>query len=194
MSATSHGQTDPDLAAISRARPGESCESTLVSTRMVFEEPPEKVWTALMFYEQIVEPPPLLLRRLLPIPVRTEGRKSEVGDEVLCVYDSGQLVKRVTEIDRLRRYGFEVVEQRLVLRGGVKPIRGAYILKALANHKTSVQVETRYTSATWPQWFWKPVLAMVCHSFHRFILASMRRSLEPDSRLKNHGPCSCKSF
>src|SRR5512133_589493 len=38
----------------------------------------EAVWEKLMFYEQIERRPPWLLRLLLPIPVRTEGRAIEI--------------------------------------------------------------------------------------------------------------------
>ena len=64
-------------------------ETTSVITRMTFAASPEQVWGRLMFYEQIDETPPLPLRLLLPVPTRTEGRKSEVGDEARCIYQGG---------------------------------------------------------------------------------------------------------
>ena len=86
---------------------------------MNFAASPEQVWGGLMFYEQIEEPPPLHLRLLLPMPIRTEGSKSAVGDEAMCLYEGGHLLKRVTQIDPCRHYGFEVVEQNLAVGGGM---------------------------------------------------------------------------
>ena len=55
-----------------------------ILTRMTFAASPERVWDGLMFYEQIEERPPLYLRLLLPLPIRTGGVKSNVGDQVTC--------------------------------------------------------------------------------------------------------------
>ena len=56
-------------------------QSRSIETRIRFAAAAEKVWDALLFYEQIEQRPPLLLRLLLPLPIRTDGSKFEVGDE-----------------------------------------------------------------------------------------------------------------
>lgn len=154
--------------------------TTTVVTRMSFAAPPEQVWSGLMFYEEIDSPPPLHLRLLLPIPVRTEGPKSTVGDETTCVYESGHLLKRVTSIDAGRYYGFEVVEQNLAV-GGTMLSGGSYTLRELPGRGTEVAIMTRYASPKRPGWLWKPIEATVCHMFHRHLLASMRRKIESAS-------------
>lgn len=152
--------------------------STAIVTRMKLAAPLDEAWRRLMFYEQIAERPPLHLRLLLPTPLRAEGRKSKVGDEVRCVYEHGTLRKRVTDIDHGRHYAFDVVEQDLVLGGGMKLVGGSYALHRLANGFTEVALETRYVSPKRPRWLWKPIEAAVCHAFHRHILRSMRRALD----------------
>ncbi|HVY62506.1 MAG TPA: SRPBCC family protein [Planctomycetota bacterium] len=154
-------------------------ELTTVLTRMVFAAPPERAWETLMFYEQLDERPPFYLRLLLPVPIRTEGRKSEVGDEALCLYEGGHLVKRVTEVARGRHYGFDVVEQKLAVGGGMRLQGGAYTLAPVADGAgTEMVAVTRYASPRRPRWLWRRVEAFVCHLFHRHILAAMRREAE----------------
>ncbi len=148
-----------------------------VITRMRFAVPPEKVWERLTFYEQIEERPPLLLRLLLPVPLRTEGRKSEVGDQVICRYLSGHLRKRVTQVTPERNYTFEVIEQNLSLGGGIRLARGRYTLRPLPDGNTEVHLETRYVSSRRPRWLCGPIETVVCHLFHRHILKTMRGSL-----------------
>jgi hypothetical protein len=143
---------------------------------MTFDVPPEQAWDALLFYEQIDRPPPLHLRLLLPVPIRTEGRKSEVGDEAMCLYEGGHMVKRVTHVDRGRRYEFEVAEQALVVGRGMRLVGGAYSLRELPRGRTEVAVDTRYASPRRPRWLWKRLEAAVCHMFHRHILRAMRRN------------------
>jgi hypothetical protein len=154
---------------------GALADRALVSTSMIFEATPDQVWERLMFYEQIDERPPIPLRLLLPVPIRTVGRKSEVGDEARCLYEGGHLVKRVTRIERGRHYGFEVVEQALDLGGGMTLSGGAYDLREIAPGRVEVTVTTRYASPKRPRWLWEPIEGAVCHAFHRHILRAMRR-------------------
>jgi hypothetical protein len=147
---------------------------------MKFAASPERVWGGLMFYEQIEERPPLHLRLLLPLPIRTECSKSKVGDDVRCSYEGGHLLKRITQIDRGRHYGFEVVEQNLAVGGGLMLSGGCYTLRGLPGGGTEVAVTTRYVSLRRLTWLWKPIEAAVCHMFHRHLLAAMRRRVESE--------------
>lgn len=149
-----------------------------VVTQMSFAASPTRVWQGLKFYEEIDEPPPLHLRLLLPVPLGTDGRKSEVGGEAECLYEGGHLLKRVTRVQPSRLYEFEVAEQELSVGGGMRLCGGCYALRELADGRTEVSLQTRYVSSRWPRWFWKPVEHLVCHWFHRYLLASIRRTIE----------------
>jgi hypothetical protein len=146
-----------------------------VATALTFPGSPEEIWNRLVFYEQIPYPPPLYLRLLLPAPHRAEGRGSEVGDEIRCVYEKGHLVKRLIRVDRSRYCRFDVVEQGLAFGRGIRLTGGSYTLRLLPDGSTRVELETRYLSPRRPAWFWKPIEASVCHAFHRHILGAMRR-------------------
>jgi hypothetical protein len=151
---------------------------TSVVTRANFKAPAEEVWEALMFYEQIEERSPLHLRLLLPVPIRTEGRKSEVGDEVRCIYEDGHLLKRITHVIRGRQLVFEAIEQDLALGGGIRLSGGSYTLRELPGGQTEVALNTEYTSRKRPRWLWMSVEAFVCRMFHRHMLNAMRRKME----------------
>ena len=151
-----------------------------VVTRMVFTAPPERVWKGLVFYEELGERPPLHLRLLLPVPIRNEGKVSDVGDEATCLYEGGHLLKRITKIEKGDLYEFEVAEQALSVGGGMRLSGGRYTLRGLSDGQTEVSVETRYLSRKWPRWFWKPLEKMVCHMFHRYLLGTMRRQIESE--------------
>jgi len=138
----------------------------------------EEAWNSLMFYEEISGRPPLVVRLLLPEPLRTEGRAAAAGDETRCLYRGGHLVKRTTSVDRARRYCFQVVEQELSIGRGIRLVGGSYELEALSDGTTRLKIETRYVSPRRPRWLWKPIEAAVCHAFHRHILRAMRRAME----------------
>jgi len=149
-----------------------------IVTRMNFAASPAQVWKGLLFYEEIGGRAPTHLRLLLPVPIRTEGKVSEVGGEAMCLYEGGHLLKRVTRIDPGHFYEFEVAEQALSVGGGMRLSGGRYTLRELADGLTEVAVETRYLSTRWPRWFWRPLEKLVCHWFHRYLLRSMRLAIE----------------
>jgi hypothetical protein len=159
------------------ARGARSTFGTTTVTRVKFAASLQRTWATLLFYEQIEGRPPLHLRLLLPVPMRTEGRKSNVGDAATCVYESGRLVKRVTRIEHGRHLEFEVVEQNLAVGRGIRLSGGAYRLRELSDGRTEVALTTRHVSAGQPRWFWTRVETIVCHMFHRHILRAMRHTL-----------------
>ena len=177
-SAASHdGAILNEITERPMAAAGAKQQSTSVVTRMNFAAPPEKVWEGLMFYEEIGKRPPLLLRLLLPVPIQTKGRKSEVGDQVTCQYMSGHLLKRVTHVTHGRNHAFEVIGQNLTLGRGIRVSGGGYTLRHLPDGRTEVAIKTRYVSPKRPRWLWVRIEAVVCHSFHRHILSAMRSNL-----------------
>jgi hypothetical protein len=147
-----------------------------VTTYQDFFAAADAVWDALMFYEEIAEDRPFLLRHFLPIPIGTQGCKSEVGSDVKCQYASGHLLKRVTRIIRGHHYAFEVVEQNIAL-GRIRLLGGDYSLRMLSKDRTRVALATHYASPNSPRWLFGRVEAAVCHSFHRYILSGMRSNL-----------------
>ena len=125
---------------------GTATQPSSIVTRMSFAASPVQVWKGLLFYEEIGGPPPTHLRLLLPVPIRTEGKVSEVGGEAMCLYEGGHLLKRVTRIEPGQFYEFEVAEQALSVGGGMRLSGGRYTLRELADGLTEVAVETRYVS------------------------------------------------
>jgi hypothetical protein len=150
--------------------------SASVTTWQDFFAPRDAVWEALMFYEEITEERPFFLRRFLPTPIGTEGLKSKVGGKVKCRYVDGHLLKRVTHVVRGHNYAFEIIEQNLAL-GGIRVLGGDYTLRKLSADRTRVALATRYASPNYPRWLFGRVEAVICHSFHRYILSAMRSNL-----------------
>jgi hypothetical protein len=147
----------------------------------------EEVWDDLMFYEEISLKPPLLLRLLIPTPVRAEGRAAAAGDLTRCLYRSGHLVKRATGVDVARHYRFQVVEQELRIGGGVRLVSGSYELDELSDGTTRLEIQTRYWSPWRPRWVWRAIETAVCHAFHRHILRAMRLEMESRAEVSTRG-------
>lgn len=165
----------PNMGA--KATPSESRRRRVVS-HQDFWALPEVVWESLMFYEEITQRPPFLLSRFLPVPIRADGCKSEVGAQIKCQYVGGHLLKRISQITQGRNYAFDVIEQQLAL-GGIKLLGGEYMLHKLSDDRTRVALTTHFESPYHPRWLCGRVEAVICHAFHRHILTAMRSKLCP---------------
>ena len=148
-----------------------------VVTRIALAASPARAWRALRFYEEVEARPPLLLRALLPVPLRAEGRTFRVGDEVRCLYRTGHLVKRITRVEDGSLYAFDVVEQALPIAGGLRLRGGWYAMRSLSDGRVEVETGTRYESARRPRWIFGRLEAAVCHRFHRHMLHAMLRDV-----------------
>lgn len=147
----------------------------VVVTRMSFAVTMGQLWRSLMFYEQIDEPPPWYLQLLLPRPIRTEGEKSAVGDEALCLYEGGHLLKRVTHVDPGHRVEFVVVEQQLEVGAAIQLSGGSYALRDIGGGRSELCVTTHYSGGRYPRWAWRAIESACCHLFHRHLLSSIGR-------------------
>jgi hypothetical protein len=147
-----------------------------VSTSEDFPAAPPIVWHMLLFYEEVIAPPPFFLRWVLPVPIGTSGSKSTVGSEIKCRYAGGHLLKRVSAVVERRRFAFDVIEQNLALRG-LRLLGGEYNLHAVASGRTRVTLSTRYVSPYRPDWVCGRLEAAICHCFHGHLLSAMRQNL-----------------
>lgn len=163
-------------AAAGPAAPAARPTSVLTAIRCA--APRDRVWNALVFFEEIGRRPPWPLRALLPAPLRAEGARSAVGDETRCLYESGDLVKRMTLVRPPLRCEFDVIAQALEIPGGIRLAGGGYSLEEAADGSTRVAIETRYYGSRRPRALCRPIEAAVCHAFHRHILRAIRRGAE----------------
>ncbi|HEU5458517.1 MAG TPA: SRPBCC family protein [Terracidiphilus sp.] len=147
-----------------------------VATQVRLAAPPQDVWRCIRFYEEIAARPPLLLRLLVPVPVRSEGDKATVGSKVMCVYNSGTLIKRITALEEPRRIEFELIEQHLGIEQCVIAEGGSYRIEA-SGRLSAVTLTTNYLTWLRPRSLWAPLESIAIHQLHRHILRGMRRNL-----------------
>ncbi len=144
-------------------------ESEAVATRVHFDASPETVWNRILFYEEVPARAPLLLRTLLPRPVRTEGNKTDVGATVRCVYRAGEVVKRITAVEPPHLIEFEVIEQRLGIETCARTLGGSYQLLP-CGAGTDVELVTNYRAYLRPRPIWRPLETLLVRQLHRHIL------------------------
>lgn len=148
----------------------------VVATSVHLYASPETVWQRMLLYEEVPLRPPLLLRVLLPHPVRTEGDKTRVGAALQCTYNGGHLVKRIKVVEPPHLVKFEVIEQRLGIEGSITALGGSYEIRSCVD-QTEIVLNTNYRGHLRPRFFWRPLERFLAHQLHRHILDGMRASL-----------------
>jgi hypothetical protein len=130
------------------------------------------------FYEHIVTEPSWLLRTVLPVPVRTTGTYSNVGDISRCLYsDGGYLAKKIAHIVDGRRIEFDIIEQsiryanRIVLKGGTIQI------ESHADGTSSVLMVTRYELHRAARWVPRVFINYVVKAMHQIVIRDMQMRL-----------------
>jgi len=135
-----------------------------------------------MFYEDVPGRPPLLLRLLLPSPIRSEGRKHRVGATVRCVYQPGDLLKRITVVEAPHSLRFDVIQQRLGIESCILALGGSYSTRA-SGEGTDVVLATNYQASLRPRALWRPLEAFLLRQLHRHVLRGIRA--DAPSKLAN---------
>jgi hypothetical protein len=151
-------------------------ESEAVATQVHFDAGPETVWNRIQFYEEVPARPPLLLRTLLPQPLRTEGGKTASGAIVRCIYSAGEVVKRITAVEPPHLLQFEVIEQRLGIEACARTLGGSYQLSPCGNG-TDVELVTNYRAYLRPRPLWRPLETLLVHQLHHHILRGIRAAV-----------------
>jgi len=151
-------------------------ESEAVATQFHFDAAPEAVWNRILFYEEVPVRAPLLLRTLLPQPVRTEGNKTTPGATVRCIYSAGEVVKRIIAVERTRCIKFEVIDQRLGIERCARTLAGSYRLQSCPDG-TDVELVTKYRAYLRPRFLWRTIETVLVRQLHKHILGGIRASI-----------------
>lgn len=160
---------------VGRLLAGEAVGET-VATERHFDFCPEAMWESKMFYEELSGKPPLLLRALLPCPIRTEGDKTRVGAMVRCAYSTGDLFKRITAVEPPYFLQFEVTKQHLGIEGCVEAVDGSYRIRRSAGG-SEVVLTTNYRAYLRPRWAWRPLERLLVGTLHGYILDGILASV-----------------
>ncbi len=159
-----------------------------VATSIHFQAGPQIVWDRMLSYEEVPKRPPLILRTWLPVPLRTEGDKTRIGEAVQCLYEGGELVKQITAVQPPHLLEFDVNEQHLGIEGCVVAIGGSYQIEP-SGFETEVTLTTNYYASLRPRFIWRALESFLAHRFHRHILEGMGDSMPKllSSKRRNGG-------
>jgi len=160
-----------------------------VVTRAYIAAPPDEVWRRIMFFEEVPHRPSLLLRLLLPVPLRTSKAGLRAGVTVQCIYSGGgRIMKRITAVEPPSTVRFDVLEQQLGIEPCLTTVEGTYRIRS-DGAGSDVALTTAYRGHLRPRWLWRAPERWLAHELHRHILRGMGASRD-DQRSASAGTTS----
>jgi hypothetical protein len=138
----------------------------------------ERAWNKVCFYEHIAIRPSWLLRTVLPVPLRTTGAYSAVGNVSRCLYsDGGYLTKRIRRIDVGRRIDFDIIEQTIRYAGRIALKGGTIRIEPGDDGTCSVEMTTHYELRSPLVSAVRFFIDHVVGAMHRIVIRDMRERL-----------------
>jgi hypothetical protein len=150
---------------------------TVVSS-ITIDATPEDVWDALLEFDRVEGPKPLLMRCGLPIPESCTTEGTGVGSQRTCHFNSGFVRERVTRWEPGQCLEFDVVDVQLPGRHWLGFQGAKYTLETTDTGQTLVKRTTIVTSTLRPAIYWQFFERLGTETEHEYILKSLRAELE----------------
>jgi hypothetical protein len=137
-------------------------------------------WDKVCFYEHIATQPSLLLRTVLPVPLRTTGAYGKAGDVSRCMYsDGGYLTKKIRSIVDGQRIDFEIIEQTIRYASRIMLKGGSIQVEPHEDNTCSVQMLTRYELRGAARLIPRACIDYVVAAMHKIVIRDMQARLAP---------------
>ena len=131
------------------------------------------------FDEHIATRPSLLLRTVLPVPLRTTGTYREVGSVSRCLYsDGGYLTKQIRQIVAGERIDFDIIEQTIRYAGKIALKGGTIRVEPRDDGTCRVEMSTRYELRYYCCPSYVSLIDRVVAAMHKIVIRDMRERLE----------------
>jgi hypothetical protein len=137
-----------------------------------------RAWQKVCFYEHIATQPTFLLRTVLPVPQRTSGAYSKVGDVSRCMYsDGGYLTKRIAHIAEGERIDFNIIEQSIRYADSILLRGGTIDIESHGDDTCSVRMLTRYEVKGGARFVPRFFINYVVSAMHKIVIRDMQARL-----------------
>lgn len=138
----------------------------------------QRAWEKVCFYEHIAIRPSWFLRTVLPVPTRTTGSYSKVGNVSRCLYsDGGYLAKQITGLVGGQRIEFDIIEQSIRYAGRIVLKGGTIQIQSDDDGTSSVRMVTRYELHRAARWVPRFFINRVVKAMHEIVIRDMQTQL-----------------
>ena len=120
---------------------------------------------------------PFLMKLDLPIPQKCVLEEERIGGIRTCYLEGGQIVERITELEKGKILKMDVIEYQLAGRKWLSFYEAIYTFEELKNRQTKMTRITTYSSELYPRFYWQPLEKIGIEQEHEYVFNNLKKDL-----------------
>lgn len=137
-----------------------------------------EVYEAIKSVDTLKAEKPFLMKLDLPIPLKCVLEKEEVGGIRICYFEGGQIIEKITQLEKGKILKMDVIDYQLTGRKWLGFQEAIYLFDDLGNGKSKLTRITTYTSELLPRFYWQPLEVIGIEQEHDYVFSNLKRDLK----------------
>ena len=136
-----------------------------------------EVFDAIKSVDTLDAEKPFLMKLDLPVPLKCILEKEAVGGLRTCYFEGGQIVEKITAIEKGKILKMDVIDYQLTGRKWLGFKEAIYLFDELENGQSQMTRITTYTSALYPRFYWQPLERIGIEQEHEYVFRNLEKDL-----------------
>jgi hypothetical protein len=149
-----------------------------VKSEIILPYSPIQVYESIKSVDILDAEKPFLMKLDLPIPQKCVLEEEKVGGLRTCYFEGGQIVEKITELEKGKILKMDVIDYQLTGRKWLGFKEAVYLFNELDNGQTKMTRITTYTSKLYPRFYWKPLEKIGIEQEHQYVFSNLKKDLK----------------
>jgi len=149
-----------------------------VKSEILLPFSPLEVYETIKSVDTLNTEKPFLMKLDLPVPQKCILEEEKVGGIRTCYFEGGQIVEKITELEKGKILKMDVIDYQLTGRKWLGFKEAIYLFDELENGQTKMTRITTYTSELYPRFYWRPLEKIGIEQEHEYVFSNLEKDLK----------------
>lgn len=149
-----------------------------IKSEIILPYSPIEVYETIKSVDTLDVEKPFLMKLDLPIPQKCILEEEKVGGIRTCYFEGGQIVERITELEKGKVLKMDVIDYQLTGRKWLGFKEAIYLFEELKNGQTKMTRITTYSSELYPRFYWRPLEKIGIEQEHEYVFSNLKKDLK----------------